>query len=469
MKETVKETVGAKELSERLKNFAIDYFLIDARKDKESFFAITPEELKEEPRCLNGIFVNYIMDGAFDKADELLASLEDNSFAKLAMLLVYPKTTESRFLEITEYLREHYPPIHQVVLTAGRPFLLNGVQDFTRLGFFLKKRKDIAIANLEFLYEPSIVPAIYNLCLAEYYYQQNNIIEAEVLVSRTIKEFDKASQSRLLFVALFLQSKILLTHGKIVNYESYIKNIRKFVRKEGEQEFSYNIDAAEVITALYGGNTEFVNKWLNKKAPDEFANFCMLDLYRYMVKMRCYIVSEKYAAVIALAEKLRPLLEIGNRRMDLCELDLLLAICFFRSGEKELAFEAFEHALKAARRYKYYRLIADEGEAVVHLLASYIKAKGKTPFLKMLMQMTRNMAIYHPFYLKAIYKKSVLFTATEMNVLRLLEQGKSPDEICEYLLITVNTVKFHLKKIYKKLGVNSAHNAVWQARVLGLL
>lgn len=36
-------------------------------------------------------------------------------------------------------------------------------------------------------------------------------------------------------------------------------------------------------------------------------------------------------------------------------------------------------------------------------------------------------------------------------------------------LISVNTVKYHLKKIYGKLGVKSALAAVWKAKVSGVI
>ena len=469
MKKVEAEKPTAEELAERMKAFAISYYLISIRNDRDAYYALTPEDLKRFPSCIYGIFVNQIMDGNLDKVDELIASMEPDSYFQLAMQLVHPRTTMPRFLELVRIFKERKLYISQVILTAGRPFLLNGFFDFTRLGMFLERDRERFIENLQVLYEQSTAPDIYTLCLAEYYYQQNRVFDAEVLVSRTIKEFDKAKDSRLLFVALYLQSKILLVHGKIVDAGSYVKNIRKFVKKKGETEFSCNIDAAEMMTALYEGNLEAVDDWLATNAPDEFANFSMLDLYRYMVKIRCYIVKQEYAAVKALAEKLRPLLEDGHRKMDLCELDLLLSVCFYRSGEKEAAFDALERALKIVRRFKFYRLVADEGYALLYLLIDYIKAKGKTEFLLKLIEMTRSMAIRHPLYLKPDYKIKVKFTKIEVNVLKLLEQGKTIEELSRYLLVSDNTVKFHLKDIYKKLNVNTAHQAVWTARISGVI
>ena len=72
----------------------------------------------------------------------------------------------------------------------------------------------------------------------------------------------------------------------------------------------------------------------------------MLDLYRYMVKIRCYIVQEEQSTAIALIEKLRPQLEDGHCHMDLCELDLLLSEAVWSCGKKDLALVSLARALK---------------------------------------------------------------------------------------------------------------------------
>jgi LuxR family maltose regulon positive regulatory protein len=57
----------------------------------------------------------------------------------------------------------------------------------------------------------------------------------------------------------------------------------------------------------------------------------------------------------------------------------------------------------------------------------------------------------------------------EFNVLRCLAEGKTNQEIAYEMIVSVNTVKSHLKNVYGKLGVNSRREAVAQARVRNLL
>jgi LuxR family maltose regulon positive regulatory protein len=54
-------------------------------------------------------------------------------------------------------------------------------------------------------------------------------------------------------------------------------------------------------------------------------------------------------------------------------------------------------------------------------------------------------------------------------VLRYLSSQLDAAEIADLLYISVNTVRSHIKAIYRKLGVNSRSEAVRQGESLGLV
>lgn len=472
----VKKKITTKELQKKMEGFSRDFFLVNVREYRNEFLSLSYEEIIESQdwQCFTGKVLNYIMDGNLKEAWNGINSIPEEKskylkLLKIGLTIVHPEITWKQFSTIINYLKSINQPLYYVIFTAGRPFLLNGLNDFSRIGSLLPKYRERFIDYLQYLYHNSLCPYIYNLCLAEYYYQIDRLVDAEMIVSSTIKRFDVEGEQRILFTALYLQSKILLANGNTVNSESFISNIRNLTGETGTAEFSYNIDAAETLFALYEGKTAFVNDWLMNHAPDEFADFNMLDLYRYMIKMRCYIVNEKYTAVIALAERLRPLLIEGRRFMDLCELDLLVSISLYDSGKEEEAFEALRRSLKIARLHRYYRLIADEGEPILRVLIAYTKHRGENPFLLQLVKTTRSMAIKHPLYLKKGCKAQESLTPMELDILSLLQQGKTKEEIADYFFISINTVKFHIKNIYTKLNASSATQAIWNARMLGVI
>ena len=60
-------------------------------------------------------------------------------------------------------------------------------------------------------------------------------------------------------------------------------------------------------------------------------------------------------------------------------------------------------------------------------------------------------------------------SARELDVLRLLSDGRSNAEIARNLFVEQSTVKTHLIHLYRKLNVSSRTQAIGRARTLGLL
>ena len=60
-------------------------------------------------------------------------------------------------------------------------------------------------------------------------------------------------------------------------------------------------------------------------------------------------------------------------------------------------------------------------------------------------------------------------TSREVEVLRLMESGLKYKEIAAELVISLNTVRYHVKTIYGKLQVNTRTQAIIKARQNHLL
>jgi LuxR family transcriptional regulator, maltose regulon positive regulatory protein len=60
-------------------------------------------------------------------------------------------------------------------------------------------------------------------------------------------------------------------------------------------------------------------------------------------------------------------------------------------------------------------------------------------------------------------------TDRELDVLRLMADGLKYEEIAEKLVISLNTVRFYVKQVYGKLGVNNRTRAIEAARKAGVL
>ena len=59
------------------------------------------------------------------------------------------------------------------------------------------------------------------------------------------------------------------------------------------------------------------------------------------------------------------------------------------------------------------------------------------------------------------------FTQREQDIIRLMMQGKTNQEIAQILFLTVGTVKNYISQIYSKAGVSDRANAVLLFKELG--
>ena len=171
-------------------------------------------------------------------------------------------------------------PILGLTLSACRPSILNGFRDFTRFGTYLERYRDTVTETVQKLYG-SGGKGVYEILLAEWYYQNNNCFQALVLVTGTIPLMEQERDMRCLFVALALQMKILLVNGQTRTAKPLVEKIRDRIHKTGWEELTSSLNALECLAACYDGRNDEVEEWLEKAVPrlmaqgmsnDEIAN-----------------------------------------------------------------------------------------------------------------------------------------------------------------------------------------------------
>ena len=315
----------------------------------------------------------------------------------------------------------------------------------------------------------SVGKNVYEILLAEWCYQNNDCFNALILVTGTIPLIERESDMRCLFVALALQMRILLMNGQAGSAKPLVEKIRNRIHETGWEELTSSLNALECLAACYDGQQETIIKWLEKTAPDENGDIYMMDMFAWLVKVRCYLQVGKNMAAYVLVKQLIALLEPGKRRMDLCECHMLLAIIYYKSGDQDRMCEELETTLTMAKKYRYIRLLADEGICMVQMLPVYQREKGADAFTDQIIELAGSVSRYLPNYLKGPSEYYETLTETEKKVLRMMALGMSNDEIAEKLGRKAGTVKFHSNSIFRKLQVPNRQQAVNRGKTIGLL
>ena len=460
--------LSEQERKELIGKLNISFCMPELWKNRDSFLNLTDEQYKNSLYDLSAAILLRIVIGDIAAVPHLMNLLPDVGFEDFIKPIIPTVSNRDFFHSLSNlgYLGVSLEPYYSTA--SGRPSILNGMRDFSYYGNFVLKHKERSLEFLKVLYG-DVYRQVYDIVSSEIYYQRNENFDAMVRITSAIPILERQKSFIFLIVALYMQITMLTMNGEIKSAEIIMTHLKERVQDVKGSSFEYNLDAMSVRLALYDGNLEYVNNWLEKVAPDENKELNLMEMYCYFVKLRCYLLYDKHLALLSLAGQMRFYSEIARRHMDILTLSCIEAMSWYKTGNKEKAFELVDDVLKQAEKYKLYRTVADEGVLMFKLLQDYQKARGSSPFLSKIINITRHVAVLYPHYLNISQEVNTNFTDMEKDILRLLEQGKTYDEIAEIFFISVNTVRYHIKKIYPKLDVSSASQAIFKAKKIGLI
>jgi LuxR family maltose regulon positive regulatory protein len=176
-------------------------------------------------------------------------------------------------------------------------------------------------------------------------------------------------------------------------------------------------------------------------------------------------------------QRLEPALQraiTGKRWGHVIEIRLLLALAYQMCQEQTQALDALAEAVRLGEPEGYIRSFVDEG-APMQALLSRLRQRdlvyGPTPYLdKLLAAFPQERKPERAAAMSAKASRTPeLLSQREREVLQLLAQGCSNQQISQELVITIDTVKRHISHIFSKLGVTNRVQAVKQAQDFGLL
>jgi LuxR family maltose regulon positive regulatory protein len=193
-------------------------------------------------------------------------------------------------------------------------------------------------------------------------------------------------------------------------------------------------------------------------------------------------------------QRLEPALQratAGQRWGHVLEIHLLQALAHQKLHEEAQALAALSEAIRLGEPEGYIRSFVEEGTPMEVLLSQLRKKcakQGPTPYLDTLQTAFQQESKTHQPVEKLsqsqhqeskahqpvekLSKSQHLpepLSERERQVLQLLAQGRSNQEIAQVLVIALDTVKRHVSHIFSKLGVTNRVQAVKQAHDLGLL
>ncbi len=197
--------------------------------------------------------------------------------------------------------------------------------------------------------------------------------------------------------------------------------------------------------------------------------------------VRVCLLQEQSAEALTWLEHVLERATAQQRWDQVIEARLLQAQAYQVNQQEHEALSALAEAVRLAEPEGYICSFVDEGapmEALLSTLRVQQRKQGPTPYLdSLLAAFPSDDRTPEPHHRQAGGKHERTreqprldpLSTREQEVLRLLANGASNQEIAEALVVTTDTVKYHMSNILSKLQARNRTQAVARARSLGLL
>ncbi|MFZ0544391.1 MAG: LuxR C-terminal-related transcriptional regulator [Candidatus Promineifilaceae bacterium] len=189
---------------------------------------------------------------------------------------------------------------------------------------------------------------------------------------------------------------------------------------------------------------------------------------------RVYLAQGDTSAALALLEPLRQQMEAKGWQDEQLKIMILQAIALQAHGEKDKAVQLLDEALALAEPSGFIRIFTDEGLPMAQLLSD-AAAQGIQPDYTGKLLAAFETAVPQPNPRPTLppaapsHSQVEPLSKRELEILTLIAAGLKSKEIAEQLVISLNTVLYHNKNIYSKLGVHKRTLAIAKAKELNLI
>ncbi len=263
--------------------------------------------------------------------------------------------------------------------------------------------------------------------------------------------------------------RLLIATGDLQTAETYLQQSNTLIEQyEIPEKFVYGTAGLKILILILQGKLSEAEKELRLRGIRREGEVDFPNHYLYLCLARLLLAKGNYDEAEMILNRLYQVCQSADQVAYLITIYKIRSLLWLAKGEIPLATESLEKALELAEPEGYIQTFLDEGKPMARLIQEYIHRKGGSEFARNLWLLSQQRK---PHSL-AIHTGSTLvvpLSQREFEVLTMLAEGRSNQDIAAKLYLSLRTIKFHTSNIYSKLGVKSRSEAVSRARKVGLL
>lgn len=312
--------------------------------------------------------------------------------------------------------------------------------------------------------------------LSHVLYERNELADAETYVRQGIEQAKRGGFIQSLVIGNILLARILQARGDADGANKMLRAAINSTQMDLQQMYQTELTACQVQLWLAQEQLDTASQWAHASDLSAEIETKLQNEYEHISLARVLVAQGRASSdgailtrAIGLIDRLALSAESAGRVGHLIDLLVLQALALDALGDLNQALSCLEQALGLARPQGFVRIFLNNGGPIIRLLKEAARRNiGADYAVKLLERVDTDPQPDGP----DLSPPSPLvdpLSDRELEVLHLMAQDLTYKEISNHIMVSLNTVRTHVKNIYSKLMVHKRSEAVAKAEELNLL
>lgn len=313
--------------------------------------------------------------------------------------------------------------------------------------------------------------------LGSLHYEWNDLNKADDLISRSIQIVGKSKSIDRMLHCYQVLLRLRTTQGEFEEVAQCLAYAEQVALEYDNPPLVMDrINALRARQDLDKGDRLAADRWRMAFERDNQQQIDGLQEFEWLTVARIYASGAYFDKALALLENAHDIAMRQGRVRQVIKISAILTRTHAEAGQWEDALALLKRTLELAVVEGYIRSFLDEGPSIQACLEKLrdqqepgISANIQEYIRVLLMEFAAEETRQKVSTTAEPDPEDELLTPRELEALQLLAEGHTYSEIANHLVISENTLKFHLKNVYSKLGVRNRTMAVLKARENNLI
>lgn len=305
-----------------------------------------------------------------------------------------------------------------------------------------------------------------SVALAEYALETGALADVELHAYKALYKAKYANQTCLMICAKFALARLNIMQGRSDKNIALLDSLRTEVLRENNPVLNSTYDLCIAYLSACMGQADEIPEWVRTGDSSAASFLYQSRSFFEIAHGKAALACGDYIKLDALCEaSVRSFVPFQNQ-LGFLHNAIHQAVAKKHLLGMDAACDSLARALEIGEADN---IILPFAENAVHILDLLEEARRRGLCRSGYLDRVTARCREYRDRLDSLAVGSVALTAREKEILQLLEQGQKHEEIGGRLFISVTTVRYHIKNIYQKLGVNNKVLAIKKAQEKGLI